>query len=62
MYLTSFLIYSRVRQIETVPIDHKKVFNLLKQHMNAIAVKDSAFNWIRPSLFTAVFSNRGITK
>jgi DNA polymerase alpha subunit A len=42
--------------IDRVPEEHKRLFELLKQHMHMIAVKDSAYNWIRPSLFTAVFS------
>lgn len=36
--------------------DHREVLKLLKQHMFGIAVKDSAYNWIRPSLWTTVFA------
>lgn len=37
-----------------IPLEHLEVYKLLKQHMEN-AVNGSAYNWIRPSLWTAVF-------
>lgn len=37
-----------------IPLDHQEVFKLLKQHMEN-AVNGSAYNWVRPSLWSAVF-------
>ena len=40
--------------LESLPADHKAVHDLLREHM-ANAVKGSAYNWVRPSLWAAVF-------
>ena len=37
-----------------LPSTHKEVFRLLKLHMSN-AVTGSAYNWVRPSLWSAVF-------
>ena len=48
-----------VRCLESLPDDHRMVFDLLKKHMSN-AVTGSSFNWIRPSLWTAVFGQGGV--
>lgn len=38
----------------SIPKEHVEVFSLLKQHMSN-AVNGSAYNWVRPSLWSTVF-------
>jgi len=37
--------------------EHKEVFSLLKQQMTNI-VNGSAYNWVRPSLWSTVFGSK----
>ena len=37
--------------------DHKSVYSALNEHM-ANSVNGSAFNWIRPSLWSTIFGNQ----
>ena len=48
-------MYRKRELLDRIPMEHREIFKLLKEHMNQTAVKDSAFNWVRPSLWTAVF-------
>ena len=40
--------------LKDLPLDHKQVFMLLKEHMSN-AIKGSAYNWVRPSLWATIF-------
>jgi hypothetical protein len=46
---------SKAAQLACVPLEHRQVFSLLLQQVGGV-VKGSAYNWIRPSLWTTVFS------
>ncbi len=37
-----------------IPEEHKNIFDLLKSHLQN-TINCSAYNWIRPSLWTAAF-------
>jgi hypothetical protein len=41
--------------------EYEEVLNLLKQHMSN-AVKGSAYNWVRPSLWAVLFGDKGADK
>jgi hypothetical protein len=47
-YLRILFMYS------VVPESHKKIFDLLKTHLKNI-INGSAYNWVRPSIWTSVF-------
>lgn len=42
------------RSLLGIPEDHKNVFKLLALHLNN-AVTGSEYNWVRPSLWSALF-------
>jgi DNA polymerase alpha subunit A len=41
--------------LDTVPSDHKEIYRLVKEHM-ANTINVSAYNWVRPSLWSTIFS------
>ena len=50
-------IKAQLQQLQAFPKIHLQILDLLKQHISQSVVKDSAFNWIRPSLFAKVFGS-----
>jgi hypothetical protein len=54
------MISSCLRLGQLFPKEHVEVLGLLRAHMNN-SIKGSAYNWIRPSLWTALFGKMSTT-
>ena len=53
MFILYIIYYYRTE----VPVKDEEIYNLLKEHLSN-TIKWSAYNWVRPSLWSAMFQHK----